>query len=359
MKANIARYEWARTAWEQTKANADAALAASPRPAAPTGDFRPRGPDPCGDSREGWRCGLYMPGLTDGHRARNLALAYAVTGDRKYADKAKEFALAWARLYNPPAPLHEIGHAVAEPVGAMLKLFMAYDLTEDAWSALERSEFRRWAALFVDRGKRAADGARDRPWDPHAPYTNSATWARALAVWAAAVAGEPYLSETLAWNYAHTTPGGHDYGWLHLLDRAMNGSGKMYEEGERKSIGYALYAWHPLALIADVSKRVGGEHKNLWTVTTANGKGLLLVAKYYEPYLTRTRDDPYGADNHLRVMSEYRAAMELAHKNFPDSPALRRIVAYGGPSVRGSNFDGHITGHNALTGVPVTPTAGT
>ena len=286
-------------------------------------------------------------------RLHRLALAYAVTGERRYGEKAKEFLLAWARGYTPPA--ERIGHAVAEPVGFMLKAFLAYDVVQDVFTAQERELIRSWARQFVERGKRQADHARDRPWVPEAPYGNSATWARLLAVSAAAVAGEPVLSETLAWNWAHTTPGGKVYGWEHLLDGAMAPNGQLAEERLRRSIGYALYTWYPLAFIAHIARSAGFE-SDLWTAATSSGKSLLLPIDYYAPYLTEEKGDPYAGGRgccyapYETVLPQYRAAMELAYNALPDSAVLRRIVTHGGDAVRGANEDPHITGWNALTG---------
>jgi hypothetical protein len=99
-----------------------------------------------------------------------------VTGDRPYAEKAKEFLLAWARTYHRPPPTAHIGHMVAEPVGFMIKGFMAYDLIQNVFSPAESKEFREWALQFVVRGNENADFARDEPWIEVAPYGNSATW---------------------------------------------------------------------------------------------------------------------------------------------------------------------------------------
>jgi hypothetical protein len=359
MRSNVLRFDWARTAWEKTKARADAALAESPQPADPLLDYGPKGPDPCEDSQEGWFCGLYQPGLQDGLSAHSLALAYALTGESLYGAKAKEFILAWARVYNPPAK--RVGHTIAEPVGFMLKGFLAYDLVQDLFTESERAEVRQWAAQFVPRGEALADKARDAPWVPSAPYGNGATWPRALAVMAAAVAGEPYLSATLAWNWEHVTPGGNDYGWSRLLEGAMDTRGQMVEESVRKSIGYALYTWHPLALIADVARHAGFEH-DLWTAATPSGKSLSLPIDYYAPYLTEQLPDPYAAVTtgccyapYDTVLSEYRAAMELAYRALPDSHSLAEVVNFGGDQVRGQNYDQHISGWNAITGVQPLP----
>jgi hypothetical protein len=353
MKANVAGHEWARIAWERTRAYADAALDDAPQPADPGGDYLEKGPVPCNGSREGWYCGLYQPGLFDGRKAHALALAYAVTGDARYAEKAKEFLLAWARTYNRPA--ERVGHMIAEPVGFMLKGFMAYDVVQDTLSEAERVEVRDWARRFVARGMRQADHARDRPWVPEAPYGNSATWARALAVTAAAVAGEPELSATLAWNWEHETAAGQDYGWTNLLEGSMSTDGQMTEERLRSSIGYALFTWYPLVLIADIARHVGFE-QDLWGATTASGKRLSSPIDYYAPFLTEQRGNPYAGREECcyapypAMVRQYRAVMELAYNALPDSEVLRSVVTHGGDATRGGNEDVHMTGWTALTG---------
>jgi hypothetical protein len=350
MRANISRHRWARIAWLHISSAAAAALSASPQPATSNRNYASPGTGSCGDGDDGWQDCLYGPGLIDGHRVRNLALAYAVTGDRRYALKAKEFLLAWARSYNPlPAPP---GHNVAEPVGFMIKGFMAYDLVQDVFAPAERRQFKAWAAMFVERAKRLADAARDRPWIPEAPYGNGAAWPRALAVLAAGVVGGKVLESTLAWNWQHTTPGGQDYGWLDLIEGAVAPDGQMTEERIRQSITYGLYTWLPLALIADVATHAGFA-RNLWTAKTASGKSMYLPVVFYAPYLVKTKVTPYPGERDSQYdawLAEYRTVMELARKAYPQSKTVRKVVSFGGDVIRGSDYDLHITGWNALTG---------
>jgi hypothetical protein len=353
IRRNISTKRWAKIAWQKTKGLADAALGQIPHPADPKGDYRERGDSACTDS-SGWFCGLYLPGLNDGRATLALALAYAVTGRRAYAERAKDFLLAWAGNYNPPPPTSLIGHMVAEPVGFMLKGFMAYDLVKGVFSQSDQTKFRAWAGIFVGRGERLADYSRDRPWVPQAPYGNSATWSRALAVLAAAVLGGRTLGQTLDWNWSHRTPGGSNYGWNVLLDSAMHEDGKMVEEDVRRSIFYGLFTLHPLMLIAAVASHTAYKH-DLWRSAVPAGKGVYRAIVYYAPYLTNSREWPTGytepsGRSHDSVTSEYRAVMETAANFLPKSSLLHKVVEFGGDQVRGSNDDPHITGFNALTG---------
>ncbi|MBI2285838.1 hypothetical protein HYU82_03375, partial [Candidatus Saccharibacteria bacterium] len=126
MKQNIANKAWAKTAWQNTLNQANSALTAGANVPDPTKDYTERTTTDCLGEKRGWHNCLYLPGMNNGHQVRDLALAYAVTSDIKYGNKAKEILLAWATKYNPQTPSSKIGHYVAEPVGFMLKGFMAY-----------------------------------------------------------------------------------------------------------------------------------------------------------------------------------------------------------------------------------------
>ena len=356
LRANVLRRKlpWATAAWNRTRAVANDALGDEPQPADPKRNYSNKGTGDCGDGDDGWFDCLYAPGRVDGLRALALAQAYAVTGQSRYGDKAREYLVRWSHDYNPPST--EVGHAVSEPVGIALKAFMAYDLVRDRLTAAERAQFTAWARTLSKMGRQRVDEFMDDPWIPEAPYGNSATWSRALAVLGASVVGGTFLQDTLRWNWEHKTPGGKDGGWLRLVDGAVETrEGRMTEERVRSSIDYALYTWHPMALIADAARRVG-YNRDLFTARTSSGKSLLLVSTYYEPYLTKKRPSPHdeaaarGGHPFDESLSEFRAASEVVYRNHPESKVLQRIVTYGGPATRGANYDVHITGFNGLTG---------
>jgi len=89
----------------------------------------------------------------DGARARNLALAYAFTGDARYAAKCRQFLMAWA-LGNTPttqqdADLNDIGYH--QSYGAFSFAY-AYDLTFNSavYSDADRAAIKAYFIRFVD-----------------------------------------------------------------------------------------------------------------------------------------------------------------------------------------------------------------
>ena len=360
LRTNVLKrgHPWATAAWAHTRTVANEALGTGPQPAEPGRNYTNKGTGDCGDGDDGWFDCLYAPGRVDGLRVLALAQAYAITRQSEYGDKARQYLVRWSQDYYPPSA--QVGHAVSEPVGIALKAFMAYDLARDRLTPAERTQFRAWAKKLSEIGRQRVDDYMDHPWIPEAPYGNSATWSRALAVLGAGVAGGAYLQDTLRWNWAHKTPNGKDGGWRDLIDGAIETrAGRMTEERIRSSIDYGLFTWHGLALIADAARRVG-YNRDLFTATTS-GKNLLLVSSYYEPYLTKLRPSPHdeaaarGGADFDAALGGYRAASELAYRNHPTSRVLQRIVNYGGASTRGANYDVHITGFNGVTGGVLAP----
>jgi hypothetical protein len=355
-----------REAWNQTKAEADAALTHVPNPAPSEGaDYSLTGRDSanqCTGTPSGWACLLYARGLHDGIDTLNLARAYAVTLDRRYARKAKEFLLAWARTYNPPNPT--VAHDIAEPGGFMLKGFLAFDLVKGVFSSAERAEFARWAKLFVALGEKRADQQVDLPglapqtfngetsnWQS---YGNSQAFSRALAVSAAAVVGGRVFSSALDWNWKHATPGGRDNGWPRLIEgEIIDGTGGETFEGRgRNDISYGLLGSDALLLIADIAQHAGYT-RNLFAYTTPNGDSVLSPFAFYGPYLAGATPWPRSDGAYARrdtIGSAYRSATEVALKNAQPlhQAALSRSVNSGGPTRRGSNFDPYIWLYNGL-----------
>lgn len=366
IRKNVTTKPWARVAWANTRNAADAALHDTPNPAPSAGvDYRPSGRDAnnqCTGPPSGWACLLYIHGLRDGEDALNLARAYAVSGDRQYALKAKEFLLAWVHTYNRPNPT--VAHDVAEPAGFMLKGFLAFDLVRDVFTSSEQRQFKSWARLFIADGERRADHQVDSPPIPDQTYNgdtsnwqsfgNSEAFSRALAVTAAAVVGGRTLTKVLAWNWDHTTPGGHDNGWATQIDgEIINGTGgETFEGRARNDFDYGLFGTDPLLLIADIAKHAGYS-PNLFTFTTSHGNSVLSPLLFYGRYLDSQLPWPKSGASYTRrtqVSVIYRAAVEMGLANAPENlvPALRRIVTFAGPTQRGSSFDPFINLYNAL-----------
>ncbi len=88
----------------------------------------------------------------DGSFTRNLAIAYALTGDEKYAAKARQFILAWAHG-NTPSDLttyDSCDTGQMQSPGAF-SLAYAYDLTYDSplWSTGDRAAVAAYFTKFI------------------------------------------------------------------------------------------------------------------------------------------------------------------------------------------------------------------
>lgn len=374
IRRDIATTQWAGQAWQRFLADATAQLRWTPSPPDPNLDFTTDGRGAggqCGGS--GWWCALYSPGLVDGFAAYKLALVYRISGKREYAASAKRILFAWAGRYRRPA--ERVGHMVAEPVGPMIKLFITADLLQPAMSRREKAYISRWAGQWIEQGMRLSDSAMDSPWtDPvevggekvvPAPFGNSAFGQRAMAVWAAAVAGPAQLAKALDWNWKHDTKGGRDYGWTAAVDGMLvpGGGGETIEGRTRGSVGYGLFGWAELVLIADLARHAGWP-TDLLTAETRDGGSLLSVAPFYAPIAAGDKPDPYsaaetfGTHDPAAVAGELRAWFETAYAGCPDRSAadcklLAHAIASGGDGTRATNTDGHFLAWRALLGVPL------
>jgi Alginate lyase len=362
VRANIVdlKLRFARRAWARTLGDADNWLGYEPQPT-----------NPDDVEADNWHETLYTPGLRDGNAAYTLSVAYAVSGRTEYALRTKRICLAWARTYTPIPPPDRVGHMVAEPVGPVIKLCMAYELAKPIFTQSERREFASWAGQFVARGIESTNSARDHPWVPDvtygddrtnvAPYGNSATWQRAMAVWAAVAVGSETLRSTLRWNFQHRTPAGLDYGWDNLLEGLIidGAGGQLCEDRYRSSIEYGHFSWVPLVLIADVSRRARFRPDLFAYRTQKHGYTVFTPFSYYGPLVTRETVDPglertqYGGSSWPQTASRWRAMYELLYRNASDQSLVRRlaeVVNYGGPRHRGDNYDIYILNHAPLFG---------
>lgn len=362
----VQKLPWAVEAWNQTKAVADQYVNASPSPAdgyPANYNNQDHSATDCSVAVKSWFNCLYKPGTNDGFRVLALSRAYALTGNQAYGDKAKQYILAWARTYNPPAT--QVGHGVAEAVGFGDKTFLAYDLVRDHFSASEQAEVSSWAHKVMVNNMRLVDTNIDSDSNPQYRHGNGAMWERSLAVLAGAAAGGQDAQDVLDWNWQHTSPKGRQYGWDAVLELAINNAqGKIEEENTRHSIGYALYTWHGLVLTADVARHLGFSH-DLFNHQTASGKNLRAVTEHYVPYLINQVPNPYpekepgqaspsGYQAYATMQNEYRAAYELAYQVWPDSDLIKSVINFGSDTARGSRNDNHITQFNAITGIPTT-----
>lgn len=107
---------------------------------------------------------------TDSRYARNLAVAYAATGDVRYAAKAAQYTVAWAKG-NTPAPYsftRDLQGGYHQSYGAFSFAF-AYDLTRDAgvYSAADHEAVKTWFRTWVTVMKGYQDAYAKDYWFTH------------------------------------------------------------------------------------------------------------------------------------------------------------------------------------------------
>lgn len=188
LKGRIGSQEWAKSAWESLKKRADDLVEKKvelpPRGgnwyhwyACPTHGVRLSrgkqvGPwqwehicsvdnevlkgDPTEPSRDYDGCVIGDEHYSWATATRDLGLAYQITGERKYADKAREILLAYARAY-PTYPLHTVhgeskiggGRMGAQSLDESVRLIPFCQGADLVWETLTERERGRIAGRFI------------------------------------------------------------------------------------------------------------------------------------------------------------------------------------------------------------------
>jgi hypothetical protein len=181
-----------------------------------------------------------------------LGYAYEITGDSKYADKARSFVLAWARVNEPTGdPIDETN---LEP------LIVAYDQTLETFSSAERKAADAYLRRIID----AEWGARQLTsnWQSHrlkiagiAAYVlkDNALVARAIE------------------------------GFKRQIGANLNGDGSSYDFQERDALHYHVYDLEPLLALAIAAHNNGLE---LYDYTGKAGGSLRKSVNFLIPYCT-------------------------------------------------------------------------
>jgi hypothetical protein len=137
--------------------------------------------------------------------------------------------------------------------------------------------------------------------------------------------------------------------------------GETVEGRERQDLGYGLFGWSELLLIADLAKHAGYS-RDLFVAGPSPDVNLLAVAPFYTPLLAGDKRPSYpaeaqlSADDYAAEQSRLRSAAETAYANCPvGNPNCRlfqRALDAAGDAARGDSYDPFVKHWNALTGAP-------
>ncbi len=263
--------------------------------------------------------------------ARNLAVAYLLSGDTAYADKAKDYMLAWAQqstlvnFYDFNINFQsasfdgvEEGFCNNSWNMALDSIWQAYGLinfsdtyailTRNGYSlnAQEQSQLANWLRNELLPATNAGFHAWTRWADLHtgsSAYTryrndNHLSWGLAgLAAVAAA------LNDDEIWSYAisggryddgHSGPYANPSFFQAQIGRAIAESGEVYDQrvraDEHKGMFYGHFSLWALTLVAQIAETHKGD--NYWTFAGTSGGSIVDAYDYYAPYGAGDRTPP-------------------------------------------------------------------
>ncbi len=207
-----------------------------------------------------------------GKAVRSLAIAYQLTGDTKYADKAVYFLDKWmvdSTTYMNPK--YTGGQSGIELSITMPAIFYGIDLLEPypGWSVSSKQSVLSWVSSF-------SDNAAAQNWSAQ---NNWQDWLNVTVASSAALIGN---SERL---------NGAINKWKTRLDAHVNTSGFFTQEITRTlSLDYSMFAMDAFTQTALIAKHNGTD---LFSYTSPTGKSLKLTYDKHAGYLVNPATWPY------------------------------------------------------------------
>ncbi len=205
--------------------------------------------------------------LADMKKLHALGWAYAVTGEEKFGEKAREFLLAWARENSPTGdPIDEttLQHA-----------FVAFDLTRELFNAEQKKEVKAWMKRIAEdemkTGKKNSGTSRNN-WQSHR--------IKIVGLIGYALGTKEYIE------YAED-------GYKKQLEINLKPDGSSIDFHDRDALHYHCYDLEPLLELAIAAKLNG---TNLYDKKAADGASLSKSVNFLVPYCT-------GAKTHAEFVN--------------------------------------------------------
>ena len=253
--------------------------------------------------------GDYVAAIELGNLVRDLGLAYAFTGEAKYADKAIDFIRVWSldagtRMTPTTAAGNRIELFITLP-----GYFYGADLiwNYDGWDAGEKAAFADWVKKVGDHAKGNGAG-----------LNNFANWRVVLIASAGAL-----LDDSALLNFAATE-------WKRLVPLQMDGSGKMgWEVSRSKGLHYSLYAINAMIQGAEILRH---RNVNLYDYSSA-GKSLELALDYITPYAINPAGWANTGYQQITTITQKdsMALYELAYSHYQKQSYLDAITRWKRP----------------------------
>lgn len=212
----------------------------------------------------------YNAAISIGKAVRNLGLAYALTGEAKYADKAITLINAWCVNSDTRMnPRFTNFQSYIEICITIPGIFYGADLIWDyqGWDANNRQKFKDWTVeILAD----AMNYSNDDGW--RNMRNNFQNW-RLVFIASASVIADSVDSR----NYAFKQ-------WKDFISRQMNPNGSMkYELTRSTALDYSMYAINAMSQVAEIARHYGVD---LYNYELSDGRGLEKALDFYTKYVS-------------------------------------------------------------------------
>ncbi len=289
--------------------------------------------------------GDYEAAIRLGNVVRDLGLAYAFTGEAKYAEKVIDFIRTWsldADTRMTPVPGNRIETYITFP-----GYFYGADLiwNYDGWDPEEKTAFQAWVKRMGDYVFSNGEG-----------NNNFSNWRVVMLASAGALLDDDsYLARAQS-------------EWIRLLPLQLNGAGSSkagvlgQEAGRTRGLHYSMYALNAMIQGAEILRH---RNVNLYDYKDAAGRGLELALDFITPYAIDP--DLWGSDSRTRgyeqittiTQKDSMALYELAYSHYQKDSYLDAINRWSRPMddirVMGITTLTHANRFDLIT-TPTTPT---
>ncbi|MEM8535484.1 MAG: alginate lyase family protein, partial [Chloroflexota bacterium] len=236
---------------------------------------------------------------------RDLGLAYALSGEERYAERAAYLIRVWAVDDDSRMnPRFTNGQSRIELSITMPGLFYGADLISgsSSWSTDEQRAFRSWVNEFVDSGK---------SWTGE---NNFEAWRLVFVA-----SGAAYADDRSDLEYVYDR-------FKEVLPEHIGSEGQMVKElGRTKSLMYSLYSLNAFTQVAEIARHNG---EDLYDYSR-NGRSLKLALDYHVPYVINP--DSWQRQQISPIEPKDVAHYEMAYRYYDDEDYLRAINEWSRP----------------------------
>jgi hypothetical protein len=202
--------------------------------------------------------------LNDMQKVYALSLAYKLTGDQKYLNKASEFLGAWAKINHPQGnPINDTN---------LDRIIFAYDLLKNDLSAALRNEVALWLEEVANQEIKSYNKAASGKGKTHVNNWNSHRIKEVAEVaWA--------INNAKLKEWAINT-------YKMQIEANLLPDGSSYDFHERDALHYHIYDVDPLLVAATIIARDGSFDGNPYTFTSKTGSSLKKSIDWLIPFYT-------------------------------------------------------------------------